>query len=274
MRTTDCLATATLALLLAGCAGWNAPTQEARQASAAPTQEVRQALAPTGKLRIGLQRGNPLNLVQAAGSSEAKGVGLELGTELARRIGMPFEIVLYPSIGALLEGGKAGAWDFAHVGFTAERAKEFDFAPPHIEVEFGYLVPAGSSISAIADVDRPGIRVAVQEKSGPEAFFMRTLKSAALVRGPSNPGALEVLKSGKADVMGSIKPILSDLSGQFPGSRILDGRPGVDPHAVAIPKGRDAGAAYVRRFMQEAKASGLVKGAVDRAGLRGVVVAP
>lgn len=201
-------------------------------------------------------------------------MGLELGTELARRIGVPFEIVLYPSIGALLEGGRAGAWDLAHVGFTSERAREFDFAPPHLEVEFGYLVPGGSSISTNADVDRAGMRVAVQEKSGPEAFFTRTLKNAVLVQGPSNPGALDVLKSGRADAMGSIKPILSDLSSQFPGSRILDGRPGVDPHAVAIPKGREAAMAYVRRFMEEAKAGGLVKGAVERAGLRGVVVAP
>lgn len=263
MRTIRWLVTGTLALLLMGCAGL----------STAPTQEARQALAPTGKLRMGLQRGNPLNLVQAATPGESRGVGLELGTELARRIGVPFEIVLYPSIGDLLEGGRAGAWDFAHVGFTSERAREFDFAPPHLEVEFGYLVPGGSSISTIADVDRAGIRVAVQEKSGPEAFFSRSLKQAALVRGPSNPGALELLKSGRADAMGSIKPILSDLSSQFPGSQILDGRPGVDPHAVAIPKGRDAAMAYVRRFMQEAKASGLVKGAVERAGLRGVVVA-
>ena len=117
---------------------------------------------------------------------------------------------MYPSVGALLDGGKSGAWDVAFVGFSPERAKEWDFSALHMEVEFGYLIPGGSSISTMADMDRPGIRVAVQEKSGPDIFFSRTLKNAVMIRASSNPGALEALKSGKADVMGSIKPVLFD----------------------------------------------------------------
>ena len=74
--------------------------------------------------------------------------------------------------------------------------------------------------------------------------------------------------------MFSIKPILFEMSSQLPGSRVLDGRPGIDPHAMAMPKGRDLGVAYARRFIEDAKSEGLVKAAVERAGLRGVVVAP
>ena len=88
-----------------------------------------------------------------------------------------------------------------------------------------------------------------------------------------NPGALEAVKSGKADVMGSIKPVLFELLNQWPGSRVLDGRPGIDPHAMAMPKGRDLGTGYARQFIEDAKSEGLVKAAIDRAGLRGVVVA-
>jgi polar amino acid transport system substrate-binding protein len=203
-----------------------------------------------------------------------KGVAFDLGKELARRIGVPFEPVLYPSVGALLDAGKSGAWDVAFVGFSPARAKEWDFSALHMEIEFGYLIPGGSSISTMADVDRPGIRVAVQEKSGPDAFFSRTLKNAVFVRAASNPGALEVLKTGKADVMVSIKPVLFELSNQLPGSRVLDGRPGIDPHAMAMPKGRDLGAAYARKFIEDAKSEGLVKAAIDRVGMRGAVVAP
>src|SRR5713226_5523596 len=264
MRTAQWLMTAILGLLLTGCAGINT----------APTTEARQALAPTGKLRVGLQLGNPLNVIRDSASGEMKGVGFDLGKELARRMGVPFEPVLYPSIGALLDSGKSGAWDVAFIGFSPARAKEWDFSALHLEVEFGYLVPGGSSISTMADVDRPGIRVAVQEKSGPDIFFSRTLKNAVVIRASSNPGALELLKSGRADVMGSIKPILFEMSNQLPGSRVLDGRPGIDPHAMAMPKGRDLGVAYARRFIEEAKSEGLVKAAIERAGLRGVIVAP
>jgi polar amino acid transport system substrate-binding protein len=264
MRTTHWLMTAIFGLLLTGCAG----------ISSAPTPEARQALAPTGKLRVALQLANPLNVVRDSASGEMTGVAFDLGKELARRIGVPFEPVLYPSVGALLDSGKSGAWDVAFVGFSPARAKEWDFTGLHLEVEFGYLIPAGSAISTIADADRPGIRIAVQEKSGPDVFFSRTLKNAVFVRAPSNPGALEVLKTGKADVMGSIKPVLFEMSKQLPGSRVLDGRPGIDPHAMALPKGRDLGMAYARRFIEEAKSEGLVKAAIERAGLRGVIVAP
>ena len=263
MRTAHWLMTAILGLLLSGCAG----------ISTAPTLEVRQALAPTGKLRVGLQLSNPLNVMQDSVSGEKKGIGFDLGKELARRIGVPFEPVLYPSVAALIDGGKTGAWDVSHFGFSPERAKAFDFAGVHVEVELGYLIPGGSPISALTDVDRPGIRIAVQEKSGPDVFFTRTLKNAVLIRAPSNLAALEVLKSGGADVMGSIKPILFEMSSQLPGSQVLDGRAGIDPHAMAMPKGRGLGVGYLRQFIEDAKSENLIQAAVERAGLRGVVVA-
>jgi polar amino acid transport system substrate-binding protein len=126
---------------------------------------------------------------------------------------VPFEPVLYPSVGAILDSGKSGAWDVAFIGFSPERAKDWEFNALHLEVEFGYLVPGGSSIATMADVERPGVRVAVQENSGPDRFFSRTLKSVAMVR------------------------------------------------------------ASGRRFIEEAKSEGLVKAAIEKAGLRGVVVA-
>jgi polar amino acid transport system substrate-binding protein len=203
-----------------------------------------------------------------------KGVGFDLGRELARRMGVPFEPVTYPSVGALLDAGKTGAWDVAFVGFSPERAKEWNFTALHLEIEFGYLVPGGSSISTMADIDRPGIRVAVQEKSQPDVFLSRTLKNAVVVRAPSLAGTLEVLKSGRADAIFSIKPSLFEASNQLPGSRVLDGRAGVDPHAMALPKDRDLGVAYARQFIEAAKSEGLVQGAIERVGMRGAVVAP
>src|SRR5881392_3486491 len=249
MRPTHWLMTAMLGLMLTGCAS----------ISTAPTPEARQALAPTGKLRVALQLANPLNVVRDSASGEMKGVGLDLGKELARRLGVPFEPVLYPSVGALLDSGKSGAWDVAFVGFSPARAKEWDFTALHLEMEFGYLVPGGSSISTMADVDRPGVRVAVQEKSQPDVFISRTLKSAVVVRASSLAGTVETLKSGTADAIFSIKPSLFEVSNRLPGSRVLDGRLGVDPHAMVMPKGRDAGGPYARAFIDHAKSHGSVQ---------------
>lgn len=263
MRTTQ-LVCAVAISILASCASLQNP----------PLPEARQILAPTGKLRVGLIDGAPANIVRDAASGEMKGVGYDLGRELARRLGVPFEPVLYPSIGALLDAGKAAQWDVSFNGVTADRAVYLDSTAPHLEIEFGYLVPAGSSISRMEDVDRPGIRVAVPQKGAADVLLSHALKNAVVVRGPGLPGALELVKSGKAQVIAANKPNLFELSRQLPGSRVLDGRPGTETQAMLIPKGRAAGLGYARRFVEDAKSKGLVKAAIERAGLRGAVVAP
>jgi polar amino acid transport system substrate-binding protein len=264
MRAARWLISAVTGLLLVGCAGLNT----------APTPEARRELAPTGPLRVGLQLGSPHNVIRDPTTGEMKGVGFDLGKELAGRMGVPFAPVLYPSVGALLDAGKSGAWDVAFIGFSPARANEWDFTALHLLIEFGYLVPAGSSISEMTDVDRPGVRVAVQEKSQPDVFISRALKNATLVRGSSLAATLDMLTSGKADVIFSIKPSLFEVSNRLPGSRVLDGRPGVDPHAMVMPKGRNLGAAYAREFIEHAKTGGSVKAAIERVGMRGAIVAP
>ena len=272
MRATYWLMTAVLGLPIAGCGGTD--TAPSSSSPAPTTIEARQALAPTGKLRVALQLANPLNVTQATPSPEMTGVGFDLGKELAQRLGVSFEPVFYPSVGALLDSSQSAAWDVAFVGFSAARAQQWDFTALHVEVDFGYLIPAGSSISTMDQVDRPGVRIAVQQNSGPDAFFTGTLRNAVVIRAASNPAALEAVTSRAADVMGSIKPVLFELSSQLPGSRVLDGRPGIDPHAMAMPKGRgDPALTYARQFIENAKAEGRVQAAIDRAGINGVVVA-
>lgn len=264
MRTNRWLMTAIFGLLFTGCAGIHT----------APTPEARQVLAPSGKLRVGLYLGGPVSVIRDSTSGEMKGVGFDLGKELAQRMGVPFEPVVFPSVGALVGSAKSGEWDVAFLAVSPERAKDMDFIVPHLELELGYLVPSGSSISALADVDRPGVRVGVPDKSGGDAILSRTLKNATLVRTPGLAAGLETLKSGRADVFAGNKANLFEMSDRLLDSRVLAGRFASVQHAMVIPKGRDLGAAYLRKFIEEAKSEGLVKAAIERAGMRGAVVAP
>ncbi len=264
MRTDRWLILAILVLLLTGCA----------TVYTEPTPEARAALAPTGKLRVGLYTGNPLSVIRDPASQEMKGMAFDLGKEMARRMGVPFEPVVYPSVGALLGGTKSGQWDVAFFLVSPARTKEVDFTPPLVELELGYLVLKDSSISTFPDVDRTGIRIATAEKGQADVILSRQLKQAVVVRAPGLAAVLERVKSGKADAIAANKTILHELSGQLPGSRILDGRFAAERLALALPKGRDAGIAYARKFVEDAKSQGLVKAAVERAGARGAVVAP
>jgi polar amino acid transport system substrate-binding protein len=252
---------AILALMLTGCA----------VTSTAPTAEVRQTLAPTGKLRVGLILGVPAQVVREPASGEMKGVAFDLGKELARRMRVSFEPVLYPSIGALLNGGKSGNWDVAVMGFNPAREKEWHFTAPHLEIEFSYLVASSSSLT---EVDRPGIRITVAEGGQADRLLTSAIKVATLIRVKTNGDAFEMLQSGRVDAFAANKPILFEMSKRVPGFRVVDGQFAVDRQHLVIPKGRELGTAYVRAFVDDAKSLGLVKAAIERAGMRGAVVAP
>jgi polar amino acid transport system substrate-binding protein len=202
-----------------------------------------------------------------------KGVAYDLGKELARRLGVPFEPLIYPSIAALLDGANSSAWDISMFGTNPTRSKQFDFTQTLFEIEFGYLAPSGSPLSTLSDVDRSGVRVGVQDKSAVQAILSGILKSATLVPGPGVAGGIEMLKTAKADVFAANKSILFEMSDQLPGSRVLAGHYATEPQALAMPKTRAVGMAYVRKFLEGAKADGLIKAAAERAGLRGALVA-
>ncbi len=264
MRGSHSLATAILALLLSGCATVYTDVPP----------EVKAELAPRGTLRVGLAEGNPIHVVRDPASQGMRGLAFDLGKELARRLGVAFEPVLYPSTGALLGASKSNRWDVALFLVSPARMKDFDFTAALVELELGYLVPKGSPMTAAADVDQPGIQVAAQEKSQADVILSGLLKHAVVVRTSGVAASVGLLKSGAADAFAANKATLFEASGQLPGSRVLDGRFAVERVAMAIPKGRDAGAAYARKFVDDAKARGLVKAAVEKAGIRGAVIAP
>jgi polar amino acid transport system substrate-binding protein len=263
MRIPVWLVAASLASLICGCAA--SPT--------AATPEVRLALAPTGKLRVGFLATAPLHAVKDPATGQLKGPAVDLGRELARRIGVPFEPVPYTSFAPLLAGAKSGEWDIAMMGISSERAQAVDFTAPYMVVEFSYLVPDGSSISTLADVDKPGVRIAVLERSSPDAYLSRSLRNAALVRVPTLAETVQTVQGRQADAAFATKASMLSQSTKLPGSRVLDDPSGGEETAIAVPKGRPLATQYARKFIEAAKSEGVVKAAIAKAELRGVVVA-
>jgi len=152
------------------------------------------------------------------------------------------------------------------------RMKELDFSPTVLQVEQGYLVPSGSPIRDIAEVDRPGVRLGVSEGSTSESTLSRELRNATIVRTASLDAAVDLLANGKLDAFATNKAILFEMSDRIPGSRVLAGRYGLEGLAVGIPKGREAAMPLIRSFVADARASGEVRQAVERAELRGTVL--
>lgn len=252
-----------LLALLAGCAASSSPV--------AVSAETRSVLAPSGKLRVGLYPGSPTSLIGDPATGQARGVAFDLGGELAKRLGVPFEPVVFSKNADVLAAVKAGQVDIVFTNATAERAKDMDFSSPFLYVEKGFLVPAGSTMKGHADVDGPGIRVGVSQGSSTERELAGHFKHAAMKRVTTLKAAVQMLGAGELDAFATNKAILFEMSDQLPGSRVLEGRWGMEQFAVARPKGRDQ-AAFVEQFLATAKSQGQVSQAVQRAGLRGTVI--
>jgi polar amino acid transport system substrate-binding protein len=234
---------------------------------------VRAELAPTGTLRAGINYGNVILARKDKASGESSGVAIDLARELAKRLGVPVEVIGYDAVGAMVDGAKAGAWDIAFLGADPARAGEISFTAAYVELEATYLVPAGSPLHAIADVDRDGVRVAAPARAAYELFLTRSLQRAQLVRAQGADAAVDLLVSGQVEALAGLRQALIAPAAKLPGSRILDGRFMAVQQAVGIPKGRDAGVTYLRGFVEEAKASGLVAHAIQKTGAIGVSVA-
>ena len=230
-------------------------------------------LAPMGKLRVGINFGNAL-LANKDALGTPGGIAVDLARELTRRVGLPMELVSYETAGRMADGAKASAWDVAFLAADPARAEEITFTAPYLEIDTTCLVPAGSPLQTLADVDREGVRIAVSDKSAYDLFLTRNLKHARLVRAPGVNASVDVFFADKLDALAGLKPLLMEVAASQPATLVLDGRFSAVQQAVGIPKGRDAAAEYVRRFVEDIKASGLVANIIKKNAIRGVSVAP
>jgi polar amino acid transport system substrate-binding protein len=237
--------------VLAGCTAIPVP----------PSADERLALAPTGRLRVGIHPGSP-----------TRGVIADLGQALAARLGVPFELVDLKTQTELLAAVSEGRVDFSGTNASSARVLLMDFTRPMLDFELGYLVLPGSPVSTIADVNRPGVRIGVTQGSTSQTTLPAILKNATVLPVPSLKAAGEMLTRRDIDAYATNKPILLGLSDGLPGSRVLDGRWGVEHWALCIPKGREPGLGYLRKFADDARSNGMLRTAVEKAGVRGAVI--
>lgn len=230
-------------------------------------------LAPTGKLRAAINFANNLLTAKDPATGESSGIALDLVRELGRRLGVPVEIVGYDSPGALADAVRSGVWDVGLIGAEPQRAKDITFTPAYLEIEATYLVPPGSPLRTIADVDRDGVRIAVLARSAYELYLSRNLQHAQLVQEKSFDSTFQRFVADKLDALAGLRAQLVGDAEKLPGSRILDGRFTAVQQAIGTPKDREAGAQYLREFVEDIKATGLVARTIEKNGIRGVSVA-
>ena len=231
-------------------------------------------LAPTGALRVGINLSNFLLVTGRSAAGEPEGVAPDMGREIAARLGVPVAYVPYKTPGELADAAGGAAWDIGLIGAEPARAERIAFTPAYVEIEATYLVPAGSPLRAIADVDRPGVRIAVTGRSAYGLWLDRNIQHAQLVRSGSLDSAYEQFVRDRLDALAGLRPrLLTDVA-KLPGARILDGQFTAVQQAVGTARANAAGARFLRALVEDAKASGLVARLIERHKVRGLSVAP
>jgi polar amino acid transport system substrate-binding protein len=267
-------ATLALALALAACA---LPPDAGPVPGADRVAEAR-ALAPTGRLRAAVAvgpSGSTFRAVLDPATGRPRGVAVDLAAALGARLGVPVDIVPYGDYPALLEDARRGTWDVVFLPQDAARARVIDYGSAYYLQSYTYLVPAGSPIARVDDLDRPGVRLAVAEGSVTARDREAALRHATLVRFRTLAEIRDRLRAGEVDATGAGRETLDGLAAQIPGARVLPDAFLVEGVAIGVPKGRGPGAlAAASAFVEDAKRDGTVRRALDAAGFRDAAVAP
>lgn len=238
------------------------------------SEQAKAELASTGVLRAGINVQNFLLVTGKTGTGDPAGVAPDMAAEIARRLGVPLKLVPFKSPGELADAAEANAWDIGLIGAEPQRAEKITFTPAYVEIEATYLVPSGSPLNTLADVDKPGVRIAVMGRAAYGLWLERNIKHAELVRADALASASEMFFRDKLDALAGLKPaLLSDLE-KRPGFRILDGRFMAVQQAIGTQRKNAAGAAFLASFVAEVKASGFVASLIDKHKVRGLSVAP
>ena len=238
------------------------------------TASLRAELAPEGVLRAGINLSNFLLVRGRTDSGDPFGVAPDMARALAERLGVGVRYVPFPNPGQLADAAGQNIWDVGLIGAEPQRAEKIAFSPAYVEIAATFLVGAGSSIQSLADVDRPGVRIASTARAAYDLWLERNIRHAEVIRVASIDAAFEAFTTMKLDALAGLKPRLITDVQKVPGARILEGQFAAVQQAIGTNRTNTAAAAFIREFVEDAKRSGLVARLIEKHEVRGLSVAP
>lgn len=231
--------------------------------------EVIAQLTPTGALRAGINMSNFLLVVDKTESGDPIGPSPSIAKAIAEALGVPLKLVPFENPSAVAAAAGTGVWDIGNIGAEPQRAAVMDFTAAYVEIEATYLVPPGSTLQSVNEVDQPGNRISVSKGSAYGLWLENNIERAELNPIVGGDAAFDQFVNNKMEALASLRPRLNTEKDKLPGSRILDGQFSAVQQAVGVNKGNDAAYAWLKAFVEESKASGLIASFIETHGVQG-----
>ncbi|MBK9080327.1 MAG: transporter substrate-binding domain-containing protein [Hyphomicrobium sp.] len=236
--------------------------------------QVVKELAPRGVLRAGINLSNFLLVTGKTEAGDPVGVAPDMAAEIARRLGVGVSYVPFAQPGPLSDKVDTDTWDIGLIGAEPQRAQKIAFSTAYCEIQSTYLVPPGSRLNSIADVDKPGVKIACTARTAYGLWLENNIKHATLVWTESLDNSFDKFVTDKLDALAGLKPKLISEVKKMPGAIILDGQFSSVQQAIGTSRKNPAAAAFLQTFVDEAKSSGLVAKLIAKHKVVGLSVAP
>lgn len=237
-------------------------------------KQIVSELAPTGVLRVGINLSNFLLVTGKAANGDPQGVAPDMGAEIARRLGVPVKYVPFPQPGPLADKVDTDTWDIGLIGAEPQRAEKIYFTQAYVEIQSTYMVPPGSPLKSIADVDKPGVKIACTARTAYGLWLERNIKNATLVWTETLDNSYDKFAAEKLDALAGLKPKLLSEVKRMAGARIIEGQFSAVQQAIGTSRKNAAAPAWLEAFAAEAKKSGFVQGLINKHKVVGLNVAP
>ncbi|MEK9278285.1 MULTISPECIES: ABC transporter substrate-binding protein [unclassified Bradyrhizobium] len=230
---------------------------------------LRDEIAPTGKLRVAIAI-SPAGGAFWSTRTETgyAGVPVDLGKEMAARLGVPVEYVVHQNSGQITDAAAKGTWDVTFLPKDPERETKMTFGPIYEVADATYIVRPGSDITSFAALDQPGTKIAAVNNTTTMRGAIAHLKNAKVTGYQTYDEIFDLLKSGGIDAFALSRDQLNKMAQKIPGTRVLDETFKKTVTAVAVPPGHPQALAFVTKFMAEATTNGTLRKAYDNNGLK------
>ena len=229
--------------------------------------KIKTSIAPHGTLRAAINMSNFLLVSGRTETGQPDGLSPDVAHELARRLGVPCELIPFEGPGTLADAAGLDIWDIGNIAVEPERAEVIDFSQPYIQIDANFMVRADRTFTCNADVNQPGVEIVLYNRSAYDLWLKDNYTAPSYLRVASISDSILAFEEGRGDVLACLKPKLLAIRETQPAYQVLDPPFTAIRQAIGLNKGHPDALSFVNETVADLLANGFVAGSLKRHGV-------